>query len=393
MNLDKDLINSELLLLIYRFLENSPCKAAAAALKNEIQQGSLLPKRYSVDGSVVPLSPSDVSQRFSSFTPESLATIAELLIREENSKSNVKHTSLLSVLESSFGTQPYPLRNDISHNLPLPFLKSHGETHLFGRSISRKLWPSYRYQRALNSTRIFGHLAPVFCVIFDKHSRILFTGSDDHLIKAWQLSTGRLLMTLRGHLQEISELAISPDNTILASGSCDKTVRIWDLKTGANIFVLKGHSGAVTTLAFSPVYHADEDAHRPAHYFYYLATAGNDGVICLYRWRSCDQAFDKPIRFIEKSRAGLRILSLTFSEGGFYLIAGSSDCVVRVYKLSTTFEKIAELEGHSEPVDSLQFSNHGFSFATATNDGTARIFHFERQQWRQLIINCSQTLE
>ena len=65
----------------------------------------------------------------------------------------------------------------------------------------------------------------------------------------------------------------------------------------------------------------------------------------------------KPIKFIEKSRAGAQMLCSSFSPGGAFLATGNSDHVVRVYFLHAAGpEKICELEAHT-----VRFFLQGFS--------------------------------
>ena len=73
-------------------------------------------------------------------------------------------------------------------------------------------------------------------------------GADDHLVKIWSATTGRLLATLRGHAAEITDIAVNYENTLLAAGSCDKTVRVWCLKTTAPVAILQAHTGMITGL-------------------------------------------------------------------------------------------------------------------------------------------------
>ena len=55
----------------------------------------------------------------------------------------------------------------------------------------------------------------------------------------------------------------------------------------------------------------------------------------------------KPIKLVERSRAGAQMLCSSFSPGGMFLATGNSDNVIRVYFLHpTTPEKICELEAH-----------------------------------------------
>jgi WD40 repeat protein len=48
-------------------------------------------------------------------------------------------------------------------------------------------------------------------------------------VQLWDVTTGRLLATLRRHEGQVNCLAYSPDAKWLASGSYDKTVRLWDV--------------------------------------------------------------------------------------------------------------------------------------------------------------------
>jgi len=49
-----------------------------------------------------------------------------------------------------------------------------------------------------------------------------------------ELSSGRLLRTLKGHESWVNAVAISADNQLIISGSQDKTVRVWELHLTSN---------------------------------------------------------------------------------------------------------------------------------------------------------------
>ena len=57
-------------------------------------------------------------------------------------------------------------------------------------------------------------------------------GVSGNVIKLWDATTGRELLTLTGHTGWVMGLAFSPDGQWLASTSLDGTVKIWSLLPG-----------------------------------------------------------------------------------------------------------------------------------------------------------------
>ncbi|KAJ1633729.1 WD40-repeat-containing domain protein, partial [Pavlovales sp. CCMP2436] len=101
-----------------------------------------------------------------------------------------------------------------------------------------------------------GHTQEAFCVLFDRSGRLLFTGSDDRLVKTWCARSGRLLRTLRGHEGEITDLAVGADNALLASSSTDNSVRLWRVADGAPVRLLTQRAAPIHSVSFGPVHAA-----------------------------------------------------------------------------------------------------------------------------------------
>ncbi|WP_242032255.1 protein kinase domain-containing protein [Aphanizomenon flos-aquae] len=112
-------------------------------------------------------------------------------------------------------------------------------------------------------TTLTGHSKSVISVAYSPDGQTLASGSDDTTIKLWNVKTGNLLQTLTGHSSQVNSVAYSPDGQTLASGgytqamaiaSSVNTIKLWNVKTGNLLQTLKGHSDWVypVALAYSP---------------------------------------------------------------------------------------------------------------------------------------------
>src|SRR5262249_8423940 len=98
----------------------------------------------------------------------------------------------------------------------------------------------------------FRHGYELSALVFGPSDKVLFSAGSDCVIRAWEVSSGKLLARLRGHLGKINALALAPGGKILASASNDTTVRLWDPAQGKEIRQLNSHTGADVRVAFAP---------------------------------------------------------------------------------------------------------------------------------------------
>ena len=68
------------------------------------------------------------------------------------------------------------------------------------------------------------------CLTFSPDGKTLAIGSYDQTIKLWDVPTGEVQRTLRGHRAEIYSLAFSPDGRALVSASKDHTIKLCRLQ-------------------------------------------------------------------------------------------------------------------------------------------------------------------
>ena len=115
-----------------------------------------------------------------------------------------------------------------------------------------------------------GHSKTVWSIAFSPDGNLIVSGSEDKLVKIWDVKTGtevsklvrvvrscaivsrmlwvrRVLMqsvnwqvrSLTGHSGKVHSVAFSPNGQSIVSGSEDTLVKIWDVETGVvvSIFV------------------------------------------------------------------------------------------------------------------------------------------------------------
>ncbi|ORX54302.1 hypothetical protein BCR36DRAFT_348454 [Piromyces finnis] len=83
---------------------------------------------------------------------------------------------------------------------------------------------------------------------------VLVSGSYDHTVRIWNISSGDNTFILRGHREKVYSIGYSPELQKAASGSMDFNVRVWSTTSGECLFNLEGHSSLVGLLEISPNY-------------------------------------------------------------------------------------------------------------------------------------------
>ena len=116
-----------------------------------------------------------------------------------------------------------------------------------------------------------GHSAQVESARFSPDGTRIVTASADHTARLWDAVTGRIMGLLRGHAADVNKAVFNNNGTQILTVSTDRTARLWDGQTGNAITVLEGHSDMVLHGEFSP------DGR-------YLLTSSRDGS--LRTWRS-----------------------------------------------------------------------------------------------------------
>jgi len=176
-----------------------------------------------------------------------------------------------------------------------------------------------------------------------------------NVIKLWDATSGRELLTLHGHTSWVMGLAFSPDGKSLASTSLDGTVKVWSLLPGNEMVTVSiPVAGFGSRVAYNP--NGQE-----------FVTNGGDGTATLWNAESGEPR-------LTLTGHDLEVLSVAFRPDGERLATGSEDATAIVWD-ATTGQKLLTLSGHEVGVRDIAFSPDGELIATGGFDGTAKIWN------------------
>ncbi|KAI9302959.1 hypothetical protein BJ944DRAFT_279394 [Cunninghamella echinulata] len=442
-------MEQELYYLIVKFLGEGPCKESAKVLENELNQHrQLLPHTMTYDGSQVPLSIERLAMKYPDVDGKYLLSLlGNFLQHYKNTgdpsmlRSNaLRHgdESLLTMLSAFVPGKKHEKSNylTMSYN-ELTDLSIHRK--LIAREMGIKILQNACNQAFLSTfykerVTLHGHRFPVFCLAFDKTNRRLFTGSDDYLVKVWCVRTGYLIYTIRGHRSVITDIAINEENTLLATASSDGFVRVWTMDGYRQVVCLRPITSVAkpfTTVRFSP---------SPRSETRYLMATNEDGLVRLWKWNRDTLQFsdpESPITYSCKFKAIDKLRCSSFNYTGSKFTVAGDDGFVYVFSAikksqqdtakSTRNElkassqdgpgrgrrkaasalfpdkggqdqllpvvPIAILEGHMGSVTDLAYSHDGQRILSGSQDGTARIWSYNKQDaiWNSIILDIKES--
>ncbi|KAK3912517.1 Pleiotropic regulator 1 [Frankliniella fusca] len=194
---------------------------------------------------------------------------------------------------------------------------------------------------------ISGHLGWVRCVAVEPGNEWFATGSNDRVIKIWDLASGRLKVSLTGHISNVRGLAVSSRHPYLFSCGEDRQVKCWDLEYNKVIRHYHGHLSAVYSLALHPTIDV-------------LITAGRDYTARVWDMRTKANVHT----LVGHSNTIASVISQVAEP---QVVTGSHDCTIRLWDLAAGKSRCT-LTNHKKSVRSVVFHPSLYMFASASPD-------------------------
>lgn len=190
------------------------------------------------------------------------------------------------------------------------------------------------------------HVPVITAIAIQPNGNLLATAGDDHIVRLWDIQTGKLVRQLRGHRDWVTAVSFCGDGQELVTGCRDRRVLVWDVATGRLKGALGEHKHPITAIVVSQV--RDK-----------VAIAGFRAPLKIY-----DLATGKLQGSLECPCTDIR--AVQFSPNMHYLAAGGRQGDLRIWDLTTG--KSVDVTAHQRRIRSVVFTEDSRQLVTAGED-------------------------
>ena len=228
-------------------------------------------------------------------------------------------------------------------NLVLSLYKNQSHIAFRKNKLVTPDWhPKWKLYRVIS-----GHTGWVRCIDVDPTNQWFVTGSNDRVIKFWDLAKGKLKLSLTGHINTVRQVIISPRHPYLFSCGEDKLIKCWDLEQNKVVRHYHGHLSGVYSLSLHPILDV-------------LISGGRDCVAKLWDIRSKQQ-------IMNLEGHNNNICSILSQEFDPQVVTGSHDATIRLWDIKTA-KCINVLTHHKKSIRSMTLHHEDYSFISGGCD-------------------------
>jgi len=216
----------------------------------------------------------------------------------------------------------------------------------------------------------------LFSAIFNfspDSKQIAFTDDSD-VIHIFDIENKNTILSLKGHLNSIDSIIFSHDGNILASIENNQAIELWSVSDGKLINTINLREQEKTTKAIesSSIMEVLSITFSPNN----NVLIGNKGRKRIYFWDVSTGSLLYEIKDDDK-----QFLSASFSpDSKIIAITGDSDDKTAInLRNANSFEIIGKLSGHTDNVESINFSVDGKYLISGSADNTIKLWDYRNK--------------
>jgi coatomer subunit beta' len=199
---------------------------------------------------------------------------------------------------------------------------------------------------------------PVRYAKFVARKQWVITGSDDMMVRVFNVNTMEKIREFEAHMDYIRSLEVHPTHPYVLTCSDDMQIKMWDWEKGwANTQCFDGHSHYVMMVKFNP-----KDSNS-------FASASLDRSVKVWSLGS-----PLPNYSLEGHAAGVNCID--YFQGGDkpYIASGSDDFTIKIFDYQTK-ACVHTLQQHTNNVSAVVFHPTLPIILSGSEDGTVRVWH------------------
>lgn len=242
-----------------------------------------------------------------------------------------------------------------------------------------------------------GHAVNLSSAALSNNGKFVLTGSYENTVKLWDVATGKLLKTLKGHKGYLVSLSFSNDDTKIVSVDSYRNIIIWNTDTGKNLYDFKNidfsgyvcfapDDNGIFYAGFGKVFlydiesrkiiksYIDEDDYNAKIAVSYnkkmIATVGTERRIIIWDIATCKQ-----ITKIVGHNS--EIQDVVFTKDDKYVITCSRDKTIKIWEIKTGKE-IKSFSGHGDYIWSINLSKDGKYLISSGQDKKINLWDIKK---------------